>query len=181
MVGNHEDMLLSYFSIRDSDYHRPSDFSRNGGDWVTQLNADEQKDLHYELLPLVLALPYVITVKDAHSVFHVVHAELTIADDQLSESGLSSMATSLTWSRRLIREVRTETSTTRQTPEGMLTTSHQPWDSGKALRFVGHTPLSVLVMHRSHLFIDGGAYLRREGSRIHVIDVANAHAWLDEL
>jgi len=181
VVGNHEDMLLSHFFLRGSDYHRPSDFSRNGGDWVKQLNSDEQQELRDELLPLVLALPYVITVKDAHSVFHVVHAELTIADDQLSEGGLSSMATTLTWSRRLIREVRSDTWSTRQMPDGPLAISHQPWDPGKALRFVGHTPLPKMVMHRSHLFIDGGAFLRKDGACLRVTKVATAQAWFDEL
>lgn len=180
VVGNHEDMLLSHFLLRESNYHSPRDVLRNGGEWITQLSVDEEQELRDELLPLVLALPYVISVEDTRPIFHVVHAELTIADDQLSESALSQMVTELIWNRRLIREVRSATWSKRQTPEGTLATSHQPWDLGKTLRFVGHTPISVMVLHRSHLFIDGGAFLRKDGSRLHVIDIANAQDWIDE-
>lgn len=181
VVGNHEDMLLNYFSLRDSYSYKSTALLSNGGDWVTRLDSDEQEELREDLLPRVLSLPYVITVENGLETFHVAHAELLLNDDYLSESRLSRMVNELTWSRRLVYQVNLDALSERHTPFGALTISHKPWEPRMALRFVGHTPLSLLVMHRSHLFIDGGAFLRKDGAHLHVIEVANAHAWVEGL
>ena len=181
VVGNHEGMLLNYFSLRNSYPHKSTVLLLNGGDWVTRLESNEQEELREDLLPRVLSLPYVITVEDELETFHVAHAELLLNDDCLSESRLSRMVNELTWSRRLVYQVDLDASSERHTPFGALSISHKPWEPRMALRFVGHTPLSVLVMHRSHLFIDGGAFLRKDGTCLHVIEVANAHAWVEGL
>ncbi|MGX9936496.1 metallophosphoesterase [Advenella kashmirensis] len=178
VVGNHEDMLLSYLSLRDSDYHPPRAILNNGGQWIARLTPDEHNELHQDLLPRLLTLPYVITVDNGLSTFHVAHAELPLADKDLSESRLSHMAAALTWSRLLISGARSDLWHKRQTSLGTLATSPKPWKTGMALRFVGHTPLPNLVMHRSHLFIDGGAFLREESTCLHVIEVAHAQRLL---
>ena len=175
VIGNHEGMLLSHFFLRDSDYHRPRDFLHNGGEWVMHLTDEELDELHTDLLPRILDLPYVITVENGNKTFHVAHAELTLTDDNLTECRLSRMATDLTWSRKLIREVDATKVIEQQTAYGTLAKSHKPWEPGMALRFVGHTPLPMLVLHRSHVFIDGGAFMRKARSCLHVIDVAHAH------
>src|SRR3546814_652674 len=65
--GNHEDMLLDYayevvmpYSYRSS----AQLFFRNGGSWVETLDADAQQELREDLLPRVVALPYVMTIGD---------------------------------------------------------------------------------------------------------------------
>ena len=179
VVGNHEDMLLSHFLLRDSDYHHPKDLLRNGGDWVMSLGADEEGELLNDLLPRVLAMPYVITVLGGPSTFHVAHAELMLTDEDICDNRLSSMAAAITWERRLIREVNAQAQCEKETPAGTLITSHQPWEPDLSLTFVGHTPLSALVMHRSHLFIDGGAFLRTGDARLHVVDVTDARSWIN--
>lgn len=178
VVGNHEDMLLSYLLLRDSDYHRPRDIINNGGQWIARLTPVQLEELHQDLLPRLLTLPYVITVDNGPQIFHVAHAELPLADKDLSESRLSHMAAALTWSRRLIGEVRSDLWNERHTSLGTLAMSPTPWKTGMALRFVGHTPLPKLVMHRSHLFIDGGAFLRENNTYLHVIEVASAQTWV---
>ncbi len=169
--GNHEEMLLSYF-LRDSSYHSQREFLINGGEWVMHLADAELEELRTDLLPRIQDLPYVITVENGNDTFHVAHAELTLADNDLTECRLSHMAIELTWSRRLIRRVNLNTAAKQQTVFGTLAKSHEPWESGMALRFVGHTPLPMLVMHRSHLFIDGGAFMREPHTGLQVLEVA---------
>ena len=142
------------------------------------LTAIEQEELHDELLPRMLALPYVITIENAHATFHVAHAELMLSDVEIREERLSRMRTSLTWARRLIREVNPDTSSELETPAGALYISHQPWEPGLSLTFVGHTPIVALIMHRSHLFIDGGAYLGESDSCLRLLDVAEVRSWI---
>ena len=178
VVGNHEDMLLSHFFLRGSAYHTPKDLLRNGGDWVTVLSSSEQEELVGDLLPRVLSMPYAITVSDGSAVFHVAHAELMLTDAEVCDSRLSDMASVVTWSRRLIHEINAHTRNERQTPIGSLVVSGQQWEPGLSLTFVGHTPLSTLTMHRSHLFIDGGAFLRTDDTRLHVLDVEATRKWI---
>lgn len=180
VVGNHEDMLLSYLLLRESDYHRPRDIINNGGQWIARLTPDELKELHQDLLPRLLTLPYVITVDNGPDTFHVAHAELPLADKDLSESRLSNMAAALTWSRLLIGEARSGLRNKRQTSLGTLAMSPKPWKTGMALRFVGHTPSSSLLLHHSHLFIDGGAFLRENNSCLQVIEVASAQTLVSD-
>src|SRR3546814_7975019 len=60
-------------------------FFRNGGGWVETLDADAQQELREDLLPRVVALPYVITVGEGKTKFNVAHAELmTGSIDQAS-------------------------------------------------------------------------------------------------
>ncbi|ETF03025.1 metallophosphoesterase [Advenella kashmirensis W13003] len=178
VAGNHEDMLLSYFYLRDTVCHRPDSIFHNGGDWLTTITPEERDELENDLLPRVLALPYVITVGQEQASFHVAHAELMVSLDAISSDPTGQVAAELTWSRRLIRQVTSETWAERRTPHGTLIMSHQPWEPNHALTFVGHTPLKMLVMHRSHLFIDGGAYAHQDEKHLHVVDVEDARTWV---
>lgn len=205
VVGNHEDMLLSHFRLRDSAYHGPTDLFRNGGRWVHTLTDSERAELEDDLLPRVLAMPYVITVGKDDNKFHVAHAELmtgnvqcddywelidglpidasapeVLSDESMCEERLATMARSLTWGRRLILQVKLDQSTAVQTPAGPLLMSQQRWQPGLSLTFVGHTRVSQVVMHRSHMFIDGGAYGRRQNTRLRMIDTAEALQWVRE-
>ncbi|TKR57269.1 hypothetical protein D7I39_03100 [Allopusillimonas ginsengisoli] len=186
--GNHEDMLLDYayevvmpYSYRSS----AQLFFRNGGGWVEKLNPDAQRELREDLLPRVVALPYVMTVGKGKTQFNIAHAELMtgdvedeslfarlggmpegpasrriLTDDQLIDEILSQMIEPLTWGRRLVRKIKVNESTEMGTSGGSLLLSQQPMHPGLSLTYVGHTPLVGMMLHESHLFIDRGAYKR---------------------
>lgn len=89
--GNHEDMLLSALYRFDSILHRPSDFYRNGGEWVA--NLEESKGIEFlELVALIEKLPYVRTFVDdlGEVVCHLAHAELLTVAASLSGSSINS-------------------------------------------------------------------------------------------
>ena len=202
VVGNHEDMLLCYLGKRNSTYHSAPDFVRNGGGWVHLLDDTEKSELNDDLLPRVLALPYVITVGKGADTFHVAHAELMTGDPEdgygfamfespaqlpangiltdamLSEETLSDMVNALTWGRRLISKVKVKTSREIRTLGGKLLISQQPMHAGLSLTYVGHTVLKRMVLHESHLFIDRGAFNRNANTCLLVLDHDEVRAWL---
>src|SRR3546814_791450 len=131
--GNHEDMLLDYAYEVVMPYGSRTSaqlFFRNGGGWVETLDADAQQELREDLLPRVVALPYVITVGEGKTKFNVAHAELmtgsidqasfwtrleglpadqtrkrVLTDDEITEKLLAQMIEPLTWGRRLVGQV----------------------------------------------------------------------------
>jgi serine/threonine protein phosphatase 1 len=202
VVGNHEDMLLCYLGKRDSTYHSAPDFIRNGGVWVHLLDEAERAELNDDLLPRVLALPYVITVGEGADTFHVAHAELMTGDPEenylfalsesldeypvnriltnatLSEETLSAMVNALTWGRRLITKVKVKQSREIETSAGKLIISQQAMHPELSLTYVGHTVLKRMMLHESHLFMDRGAFKRKADTRLLVLDHDEVRAWL---
>src|SRR3546814_12573429 len=81
----------------------------------------------------------------------------------VNDAVLAKMIEPLTWGRRLVGEVESAQSTEKDTPAGTLLVSHQPRRAGLSLTYVGHTPLKKMVLHASHLFIDGRSEERRVG------------------
>jgi serine/threonine protein phosphatase 1 len=186
--GNHEDMLLDYaYEVVMPYCSRTSAqlFFRNGGGWVEKLDPDAQQELRADLLPRVVALPYVMTVGDGATKFNVAHTELmtgnveddslyarltgmpveaasrrVLTEDQLTDEILSQMIEPLTWGRRLVRKIETKESPEVETPGGSLLISQQPMHPDLSLTYVGLTPLTGMMLHESHLFIDRRAYSR---------------------
>lgn len=191
--GNHEDMLLDHVSQVIEPYASSSAsalFFRNGGGWICDLAGPSKSELYRELLPRVRALPYVITVGNGAKRFHVVHAELMtgavedawfarlageggprqiLTDRQLTDRRLAQMTEALTWGRRVVRGVVDSQAHDVSTPAGKVLVSHQPRHPGLSLTYVGHTPLTTMILHASHLFIDRGAYARTPGTRLQVV------------
>lgn len=204
--GNHEDMLLAYAYRADTPQASDTSaavFFQNGGGWIRELDESASLELKRDLLPLVFALPYVITVGEATSQFHVAHAELMagsvneggiwsalanlsinrasqriLTDDLLNDQILADMVEPLTWGRRLVGMVNEARSTEIDTPAGKLRLSRQPMHPGLSLTYVGHTPLTQMVLHASHLFIDRGAYARKPDTRLLVLCHGDVRAWL---
>lgn len=204
--GNHEDMLIDYAYEVVMPYGTNVSgklFFRNGGGWVRMLDADAQAELRQDLLPRVLSLPYVITVGEGLSLFHVAHAELmtgsinqggfwarleglpadqtrkrVLTDDQLTEKVLAQMIEPLTWGRRLVGKVDEDKSSQIDTPAGRLLLSQQPMHPGLSLTYVGHTPLTTMLLHDSHLFVDRGAYVREPGTCLLVLCHHDVCEWL---
>ncbi|TKR53277.1 hypothetical protein D7I39_21770 [Allopusillimonas ginsengisoli] len=204
--GNHEDMLLDYvyevvmpYGIRTL----ANIFFRNGGGWVETLDADAQQELREDLLRRVVALPYVITVGEGETQFHVAHAELmtgsidqsgfwsrleglpanqtrkrVLTDNEITENALAQMIEPLTWGRRLVGQVGKDNSKEVVVPEGMLLVSQQPLNLGLSLTYVGHTPVTSMILHESHLFIDRGAYARGNASCLLVLHHDEVCSWI---
>jgi serine/threonine protein phosphatase 1 len=204
--GNHEDMLLDYAypTVAPYAYDGASDLLfRNGGRWVLDRGKSEQDELWEDLVPRVAKLPYVLTVGEGEERFHVAHAELmtgdvdgvqtwysrlagednppatrVLTDAMVNDAVLATMIEPLTWGRRLIRKVAGPT-TELSTPQGKLDVSREPWRSGLALTYVGHTPIRHMVLHASHLFIDRGAFARKPNNCLLVLEHAQVRQWLD--
>lgn len=177
--GNHEEMLLTWLGLRASDYHRPSDFLYNGGDWVGYLSSDEIKELRLELAPRLLNAPRVMRVQDSQRPYCVVHAERVaygpklplLTDAELSERIVDEMGTPLTWGRRLIREAASSHAThgALAVLEG-VTLTQSPVEPGVCLTYVGHTILRTPVMHRSHVYVDRGAVEQSPESELFMVE-----------
>lgn len=150
-----------------------------------------------------MALPYVITVGEGASQFHVAHAELmtgrvdeediwstlvglsvdqtaklVLTDELLTDEVLSGMVEPLTWGRRLACQVSVKQCSEIDTPSGKLLMSQQPMHPGLSLTYVGHTPLTYMVLHQSHLFIDRGAYAREPGTCLLVLCHDEVCSWI---
>lgn len=204
--GNHEELLIDYCNqlvhAYGSNVYAPT-FFRSGRKWVRGLEADSLAELRRELLPLVMALPYVITVGVGESQFHVVHAELmtgsidqggfwsrleglpkdrtkerVLTDSSLTERMLATMIEPLTWGRRLVCKVDEDGSRQIDTPVGMLLVSQRPMHPELSLTYVGHTPLANMILHESHLFIDRGAFARKPNTCLLVLCHHDVRGWL---
>ncbi|TEA74183.1 hypothetical protein ERE07_19105 [Allopusillimonas ginsengisoli] len=64
------------------------------------------------------------------------------------------------------------------TPTGALVMSDQPWNPGLSLTYVGHTVLRTMELHKSHLFIDRGAYLGTPETQLLVLEHKDVLGWL---
>lgn len=207
--GNHETMLLEYFHALDQPYstlNAVKMFFQNGGRWVAKLSDRDQDELRDVLLPRVARLPYVLTVGEGDAQFHVAHAELMmgaidphawlaelagipedraneriLTDDLITDSTLEQMPEPLTWGRRLIKRVDFKRSKEVVTPAGNLLISQRSMHPGLSLTYVGHTPLSGMVLHESHLFIDRGAYERKGGSSLLLLKHGDVRLWGNEV
>ncbi|CAM5377446.1 metallophosphoesterase [Eoetvoesiella caeni] len=202
--GNHEDMLIDYSYRVVMPYasrNAATLFFRNGGGWVRDLSGEDERELTRDLLPRIVALPYVVTVGAGATPFHVAHVELmtgsveegstwatlaglpvdqtpkrVLTDELLTDEVLSGMIEPLTWGRRLVGKVKQ--STPIDTPAGKLLVSQRPMHPGLSLTYVGHTPLTYMVLHDSHLFMDRGAYARKPDTCLLVLDHNEVRTWV---
>ena len=209
VCGNHEQMLIDcafpivmpYASDDSADR-----FFLNGGHWVKSLNSKENAELWNELIPRVAKLPYVITVGNGDTLFHVAHAELMtgspevssatlrriategttpddriLTDDELTEEVLAGMTDALIWGRRVLRASKPERASAMETALGPLLVSRRPWHPGLSLTYVGHTVVKKMRLHASHLFIDQGAFLRTPDSDLLMLCHDEVHTTLSGL
>lgn len=202
VMGNHERLMLDCVMGNSIDGESDRRWSLLGGGWYHNLDRPERVELERSVLPLVRDLPYVITVGGGSSRFHVAHAELTRADTSSSAAAtvISNVdvppvmtdeevaghwsavnAGSILSGRSLIRSARDVYVSRSRNAEGGLIASAQRWSPGLSLTFVGHTPLRTMVLHRSHLFIDGGPLVFRKRGRLHLLDVNEVRRWIDRL
>ena len=190
VLGNHEWMLLTWMALRDSDYHQGADFVNNGGDWVFQLTPEQHEILTNTIMPELLALPLVLTVEDLHCTYHVAHGELLgrgsladsmkdenapiLKDVELSEQQVRKLGTHIVWSRRLVRKANQARLSLAVRGlsvevEGVAITG-APLEPGLSLTYVGHNIVPRAVMHRSHVYLDRGAYEGSHDSELFILE-----------
>lgn len=179
VIGNHEAMLLTWLGLRGSDYHSAGDFLYNGGEWALSLSAEQEALLRGPLAQALLEAPVVLSVEHARCPFHLVHAGLmdmrgsgrVLSDADVTEETVRRLYTHATWGRKLAndaqREIR-ERSQPLQTEGVALTGS--PWEPDLSLTYSGHTILPRAVMHRSHVFLDRGAFRGGANSELMVLE-----------
>lgn len=165
VVGNHEDMLLSYLGVRSSGYHRPIHFMANGGDWFLALSQGELIYLEHTILPLLLELPYINRVGGKRP-FNVVHAELDACFYDINEYSLKTMLNDqwiwenrgvLTWSRGLAK-AGLKAARADNYPGGRPLDLGGKGFSDGSVTYAGHTILPYAIRTNGHVFLDGGAY-----------------------
>lgn len=171
VVGNHERMFADYLMSIDPDTEWESSgamdlFLYNGGDWATE-DPTVYWDQRQQFVQKLRALPLILSVETPDDgIFHVAHGDLMLDKDSImKDSDIQSLerevqadevvyqdmtAERLTdhvvWSRRLIKH-----------PAGHLGIRHS---EGLSRVYVGHTIQKTPREIASHVFIDGGAYLR---------------------
>jgi serine/threonine protein phosphatase 1 len=176
VLGNHEAMLLTFLGLQGSGFHTASDFLNNGGDWVLHLSEADRTRLVHELAPLLMEAPVLITVDDPVSPFHVTHADLLhrsglrmLRDEDLDEDQVKAHYTHFTWSRRLKRPARNDIHPASPVIDGVYV-GMQHREPGLSLTYVGHNIMRYPVLHRSHVFIDRGAYENLSTSELFMVE-----------
>lgn len=178
--GNHEAMLLTYLNVRGSDYHRASDFLYNGGYWIDELTEPQRRHLRDVLVPILFEAPLVMQVADEDCPFNVLHAEaMDKREKMLCDADFRDMtliekqATPLAWSRRLVgKSQRLLNEHTVVAANGTMI-AEPALHPGLSLTYVGHTILEQPILHKSHLFIDGGAYMAEAGNEAAGLSLLN--------
>lgn len=163
--GNHEQMLLDFMGLElGASRGTAQDFIPNGGGWIHSLTL-AQKELFYDVLaPRLVRAPLLLKVGyGGLQPFNVVHSELMSADGaligtkDLTTKTVVDRRVSMTWGRRLVKLAAKEITNGYQAVGGVWLTANSV-NPRLHPTYVGHTVVTNPVMHRSHIFIDGGAY-----------------------
>lgn len=137
---------------------------RFGGDWIFRLSGAEWRELASELVPMIFALPRVLSVDHPVRPFQMLHAEAFFAgrahrDDDLRQS-YALEESAILWGRILYNCLLDSGSP--RIALGLLDASTWPWSEGLGLTYVGHQVVPRPLLHMSHLYIDCGAYTQAE-------------------
>lgn len=184
--GNHDDMLLTAMGLFNSPVHTRQDFYRNGGHWTLELSSDQKKRLT-AAANLLMGMPHIITLQkeDGAPLCHITHAQMALEGrdldydaELLTDAALQSRSesidisvqdrdwwvASLTWSRGLAREALGHLAGSQKhqiTAGELILTTTTPWEHGLSPVFCGHSVMPYAMLHRSHIFIDRGAFKAR--------------------
>jgi len=167
VIGNHDDMLLCFTGLHDSDYHSPMDFVRNGGKWLHELNNVRTNDLFRRVLPWLEKQPYVIHV-DGPNPFTVIHAEtgetgMNVDTDRLDflfdENWVQEHVVELTWGRKIC-------DSHRRHDQGAENHRYVPKASNRRVIYSGHTIVPFPLQVGDCVFLDCGA--KKDGALLHL-------------
>lgn len=103
-----------------------------------------------------------------------------LTDEQINDENLSKMKESVTWGRRLIRQTGEEAEKV-EAEIGTILVSQRPIRPRLSLTYVGHSPLSNMVLHQPHLYVDTGAFLRNDESKLLIVKHHDVLAALKQL
>ncbi|WP_082621552.1 metallophosphoesterase [Bordetella sp. N] len=199
VMGNHEKQMADYLlngSAREAQRLR---WMQIGGAWFEDISDAQRYEVVSQYLPLIRDLPYVITVGDGMEKFHVTHGQLcrvvdrgslahyqsvaeanveVLLDSELCKETLEANANSILFGRHLLKGLRNAYVKRYPEPAGGLLTSADPWAAGLSLTFAGHTPTASVVLHQSHLFIDGGPLVYKNRGSLHLLNAAEVRQWI---
>ncbi len=158
--GNHEEMLLDYCDtiagngLSELDKRlNASMFLQNGGTWAQKEIIDNVPTQELQqILNMLKALPYVLSVGDGDARFNVVHAEMYTSqriytdediDNGFSGADIEDLLSHMTTGRHLFNN----------------TLLYNGMREGLSITYCGHTILESPLLAASHYGIDTGACL----------------------
>jgi serine/threonine protein phosphatase 1 len=167
VLGNHELMLLCFFGVRDYGHHSVDYYLETDGAWLNALTPDELIELRDDLIPRLKKAPLILVVEHKSHPFQVVHAELMDPYQQMlhpqlmTDRDILMNHESLTWGRSLLKSIAGKLPS--HVPNELdVNPTAQPWEPGLPLTYVGHSIVDWPILHRSHLYIDRGAFRRND-------------------
>lgn len=159
--GNHEVMLCDWCDHTALTEPPPDSAVRGGAQWLYHLTPQRRDELYQVLLPKVRALPKVLKVGHSRVGFKILHAQATFGttflNDELLENETVLECSDILWARSLVESLVDQP--VQYFELGSVWASSTPWAPGLGLTYVGHNIVNNALLHRSHLFIDCGAYL----------------------
>ncbi len=158
VLGNHEDVCLQAAKLLV--YKTPDEWNADDlillndykelyeGAWLFELDMTQL----LALIPLLSALPVIISVGDAQQQCHIVHAELQqVAGRDIMDSDIES------WLATPIPEkVHAHCLSGRELINAAKNGAQQTMRPGLSLTYCGHSAVRYKLQHASHRFIDSG-------------------------
>lgn len=179
--GNHENMFLTKFGK--AGWLHPLDLIRAYlyGD-SHAIKALVSVSEMQELMKLIKDLPLVLKVNNEDLPFWIVHAQRPMkkniiwTDEDLLQKGkvrfYDKDVLKVTWNRKILKDLGKKNKLilpyNKTSPFEII--SNLPkynMEDNVGLTYSGHTVLNEVIMHRSHIFIDGGLY---KGGILRLID-----------
>lgn len=148
VIGNHEQMMVD--ALHKKDFHLLNHWIINGGAWHSQLEVEEQFEVH-DLIAVVKKLPLVIVIgKDSDNRINIVHAEMNrdksyddATDEDIDDWFFDDInENNMVWGRQIVQ---------------LKSLFANKPRAGLSLTVVGHTPVDFPVNILSHMYIDTAA------------------------
>lgn len=172
--GNHENIVLKCLRTGFTPKVREVLLDM-GGDWLLGMNPKQLEKVQEFMEPLA-NLPSVIHVQDAVLPFNVLHAEAMgvfpwefLTDHALRQSLNPDCKERLIWGRRNIKHFRAIGEQSIFSTRA-LAVSGEPSVPGLGLTYVGHSIVPRPVLHRSHAYLDTGAFTSPNRNRLTMVE-----------
>lgn len=181
--GNHENMFLSKFGK--AGFLHPLDLLRAYlyGDSLA-IKAKVSISELQELMGLIKKMPLILKVEHDTCPFWIVHAQRPMrknilwTDEKIIKKTKVGFydkdVVKVTWNRKILKSIgkknHLDKNAVSPVPGFEIVTSlpeYQELEKDIGLTYAGHTILDKVIMHRSHVFIDGGYY---KGGVLRLVD-----------
>lgn len=182
VMGNHEYMVLSKFGEENKILNRIQSFLYNDGKQTIR------KSNLFKYIYDIKSLPIMIKVKNKNNPFYIVHSSRPIINKKLmSDNEIETIKNKplfydterkMLWNRKLpkeamkINKLKKEKALTSSFENKIQTDTNNilssfPLENEIGITYSGHTIMSNIVIHRSHVFIDGGMF---KGGDLRIIE-----------